>query len=465
MLHTFVQHVRRQHLFPTGQEVLLAVSGGVDSVVLADLMHAAGFPFAVAHCNFRLRPGDCDRDEAFVRDLAAAYGVPFHVARFDTADYAASHGCGIEDAARRLRYDWFHTLCVDHGYPALLTAHHADDAAETFFLNLLRGTGLAGLHGILPVTPFPTPDAPFSLVRPLLPFSRADIEAYAAARGLAHVEDATNASLLYRRNQVRHRVVPLLRELQPAFDTAMRHTLANLQSAERLYRHLLEPLRAKYLAHAPDGTSTLALDALLADIPADLRPQLLFELLHPLGFTASQCADLLANPRSGARFLTPLCEAVLHRGALLIAPAGNSGFSGFSGYSGFSGFSGTPANPATLHIASYPVDQLPPDFKSRAATAAFFDADTLRLPLNLRPWRHGDRFQPLGMEHGSQLVSDYFTDHHVALPDKRRQLLLVDADDTVLWIVGRRTSHPHRVTSATRRVLEVSLPAPCAGAR
>ena len=438
MLHTFISNVQRQHLFPTGQEVLLAVSGGVDSVVLAHLMHEASFPFAVAHCNFHLRPGECDRDEAFVRDLAAAYGVDCHVEHFDTAAYAASNGLGIEDAARRLRYGWFADLCAAHGYPALLTAHHADDVAETFFLNLLRGTGLAGLHGILPVT---SQDG-LAVVRPLLPFSRADIEAYADSQHLRHVDDSTNASLLYRRNRVRHQVLPLLRELQPSFDGSMRLTVANLQSTERLYRHLLAPLRDKYLVARPDGTLSLALDALLADFPADLHAQLLFELLHPFGFTASQCADLLASPQSGARFLTATHEAVLHRGELLLEENQNE-----------------PPNSqlSTFNFQLLTLAQLPPDFKSRAATTAYFDADTLRMPVSLRPWREGDRFQPLGMARGSQLVSDFFTDHHVALPDKRRQLLLVDADDTILWIVGRRTSHPHRITPATRTVLEVSV--------
>ena len=440
MLHTFVTHIHRQHLFPTGQEVLLAVSGGVDSVVLAHLMHEASFPFAMAHCNFHLRPGECDRDEAFVRALAEDYGVHCHVAHFDTESYAAEQGFGIEDAARRLRYDWFATLCAEQGYAALLTAHHADDASETFFLNLLRGTGLAGLHGILPLT---SHDG-LAVVRPLLPFSRADIEAYADRQGLRHVEDSTNASLLYRRNQVRHRLLPLLRELQPAFDANMRHTVANLQSAERLYRHLLSPVRDKYLVSRPDGGLSLALDDLLADFPADLHGQLLFELLHPLGFTDSQCADLLASPQSGARFLTATHEAVLHRGKLIVDenPNENSQFSIFN---------------SQFSILNYPAAQLPPDFKSLAATTAFFDADTLRQPVALRHWREGDRFQPLGMEHGTQLVSDFFTDQHYSLPDKRRQLLLVDADDTILWIVGRRTSHPHRITASTSRVLQVSI--------
>ena len=275
MLQRFISNVTQQHLFPTGQQVLLAVSGGVDSVVLAHLMYSAGYPFAVAHCNFNLRPGDCDRDEAFVRRLARRYRVPFHLARFDTLAHASSHGQSIEEAARQLRYDWFDTLCREHGYPAVLTAHHRDDAAETFFINLLRGTGLSGLHGIL------------------------------------HVEDVTNASLLYRRNQIRHQVLPLLRQIQPSADTAISTTIAHLQSVEQLYSALLEPLRRQLVTAGPDGTyrvSLLPFDAPgalpLAD-NATLRRQLLFELLRPFGFNAASVDAVLASTQPGRRARLP----------------------------------------------------------------------------------------------------------------------------------------------------------------
>ena len=251
MLQAFIAHIRQQHLFPTGQQVLLAVSGGIDSVVLTHLMHSAGYPFAIAHCNFHLRPGDCDRDETFVRQLAATYAVPIHVAQFDTASHAASHHQSIEQAARQLRYEYFEQLRLQHGYAAILTAHHRDDSTETFFLNLLRGTGLAGLHGILPVQGH--------IVRPLLPFGRSDIEAYAAQHRLTHVEDSTNASLDYLRNQVRHRLLPLLRELQPAADHTLQQTILHLQSTERLYQALLAPLQQQLVQPMPDGTIYISL--------------------------------------------------------------------------------------------------------------------------------------------------------------------------------------------------------------
>ena len=438
MLHRFIQHVTQQHLFPTGKQVLLAVSGGGDSVVLAHLMHSAGYPFAVAHCNFHLRPVDCDRDETFVRQLADGYGVPIHVAQFDTQAHAASHRQGTEEAARQLRYDWFAQLCALHGYPAILTAHHRDDSAETFFLNLLRGTGLSGLHGILPVQG--------SVVRPLLPFSRAEIEDYALRQGLTHVEDSTNASLLYRRNQVRHRLIPLLRQLQPTADTALATTIANLQHVEQLYMALLAPIRRQLVDPQPDGTIRVSLRfdtlaALQPDPRGALRSQLLFELLRPYGFNAADVADILQCRTPGRRFLSATHQALLDRGQLLVQP-----------------LSSEPHDTVpSLSVETLQASAAQIDFRHLPPNQALFDAATLRQPLALRHWKTGDRFQPLGLAQGSQLVSDFFSDHKYNLLDKRRQLLLVDADDRILWIVGRRTAHPFRVTPASAVLLLVTV--------
>ena len=438
MLQQFISHISRQHLFPTGQQVLLAVSGGIDSVVLAHLMHSAAFPFAIAHCNFNLRPGDCDRDEQFVRSLASQYSVPFHFIRFDTLAHARSHGQSIEEAARTLRYDWFASLCRQQGYPAVLTAHHRDDSVETFFINLLRGTGLSGLHGILPIQGL--------VVRPLLPFSRSDIESYARIHSLAHVEDSTNSSLLYRRNQVRHQVLPLLRQLQPSADTALADTIAHLQSVEQLYHALLQPLRRHLVAVHPDGTIHISLQ--FSQLPQlghldsqPLRFQLLFELLRPYGFNASTVTDILACSASGRRFLSATHHAVLDRSVLIISPIQPSQLDSYP----------------SLAIEHLDNPALAPDPRQLPANQALFDADTLTLPLALRHWRQGDRFQPFGMQHGTQLLSDFFSDHKYSLLDKQSQLLLVDSSDRILWIVGRRTSHHFRVTPSSRRLILVTV--------
>ncbi len=431
MLNQFITHIRQQHLFPSGQQVLLAVSGGIDSVVLAHLMHQAGFPFAIAHCNFHLRAKDSDRDQLFVSQLAQRYHVPFHVAEFDTRQYADLNHLCIEDAARRLRYDYFFQLCQQQHYPAVLTAHHRNDSAETFFINLLRGTGLAGLHGILPVQGM--------VVRPLLPFGREQIEQYAAQHKLAHVEDITNASLQYRRNQIRHQVLPLLRQLQPSADVALQQTITHLQSVESLYRHLLQPLRDQYVANLPDGSTRVSLA--FANLPHAF--QLLFEFIHPFGFNADVVGQILTTSQSGKTFLSAQFTAVLDHGTLLILPHQTAEQD-----------SRLPRiSCQTMELFNF--SQL--DLRHLPPHEAMFDADTVRLPLSLRHWREADRFQPLGLPSGTQLVSDYFTDHKFSIPQKQRQLLLVDADDTILWIVGHRTTHPHRVTPDTQKILVVDL--------
>ena len=343
---------------------------------------------------------------------------------------------GIEESARKLRYDWFAALCRNHGYPAILTAHHRDDSDETFFINLLRGAGLTGLHGILPVNGL--------VVRPLLPFARAEIEEYARVHALSHVEDVTNASLLYRRNQVRHRLMPLLREMQPVADTSVARTVANLQSTEALYLALLQPIRQQLLTAMSDGTLRLSLDfsaVLPGNTEADIRAQLLFELLRPYGFNASTAASILAAGTPGRTFRSHSHTALLDRGALVISPL-------------------TPPLPDPLpgiQTSCLSASQPCPDPRSLPAGQILLDADTVTQPLALRHWREGDRFQPLGMPRGSQLVSDYFSDHKYSLLDKQRQLLLVDAADRILWIVGRRTAHHCRVTSDTQRLLLVTL--------
>ncbi len=342
MLQRFKDYILQQHLFSPGEEVLLAVSGGRDSVCMAHLFHQAGFPFSIAHCNFHLRGDDSDHDEAFVRRLAADYGVPCHVAQFDTRAVAAATGESIEEAARRLRYEYFASLLTSLSPTSLspkivATAHHRDDSIETFFLNLFRGTGIAGLHGIRPISEVRMKNEELIIIRPLLPFSRADIDAFIEENHLEYVEDATNAELDARRNQIRHRLMPLLRELYPSVDATMAANIERLHDTELLYKEYIETLRSQLVKPYP---SRLPLEILSLDLPQLLSfhslslpftpfHSLLFELLRPYGFNASTVRDILSvlerqypagNNPSGQLFYSPTHVAELHRGQLLIAP-------------------------------------------------------------------------------------------------------------------------------------------------
>lgn len=325
MLERFIDFVNQQHLFSQEQQVLLAVSGGRDSICMVRLMHDAGYPFAIAHCNFHLRPGDCDRDQAFVSRLADDMGVAFHTVDFDTADFAAANNMGIEEAARVLRYRWFADLCCRQGFAAVATAHHRDDSIETFFLNLFRGTGIAGLHGIRPVSNLTMPDVRLTVVRPLLCFSRADIDRYVDSRAIAYVDDSTNALLDARRNRIRLQLMPLLRELYPSVDDTMVANIERLHDTELLYRQYIDLLRAQYVRPYTSCLPYLPFQMISIDLPALAAgqwplPTLLFELLRPYGFNSAIVADILAADEGGKLFYSASHEAELHRGRLLVAP-------------------------------------------------------------------------------------------------------------------------------------------------
>lgn len=448
MLQHLLDYIREQHLIADGDRVLLAVSGGRDSVCLAHLMHRAGIPFAIAHCNFNLRPVECDRDQHFVRQLADQYHVPFHTVSFDTRSYATSNHLSIEEAARQLRYNWFASILAEQ--PAgqhwlLATAHHRDDSIETFFLNLFRGTGISGLHGILPLSEFTIHNSQFIIIRPLLCFSRADIDHYVEENQLDYVEDSTNALLDARRNQLRHRLIPLLRELYHSFDNTMQDDIQHMRDTELIYRVYLDTLRAETIQPLPSRIPGLKQEAITLEALRQLNPQrtLLFELLRSYGFNAATVDSILAslpNPRTGSHFLSTSHEAVIDRTHLVIAPLHQN------------------IPDCKLQITT--TDTLPniiSTLNSQLSTSTVLvDADLVKQPLTLRQPRTGDRFHPFGMQQ-SRLLSDFFKDIKLNRIEKRHLQILVDADDRIVWIVGLRSDNRFRISENTRRILEISV--------
>ncbi len=443
MLQRFTAFAAQQHLFPPGQTVLLAVSGGRDSVVMAHLFHRAGIPFEIAHCNFHLRPGDCDRDEAFVRQLAAGYGVPCHVASFDTRAVAAATGESIEQAARRLRYEFFATLITQNSklLTLLATAHHRDDSIETFFLNLFRGTGIAGLHGIRPRSELKTQNSkPITVVHPMLPFGRADIDDYVRRHGLEYVEDYTNAELDARRNRIRHQLMPLLREFYPSVDDTMQANIGRLHDTELIYRAYIDELRQRLIQPCPSRIPYLDLHMQAIDI-AELTATnlplatLLYELLQPYGFSAPVVADIssaLHAPRTGSCFRSSSHEAVIDRDRLVVAPL-------------------APVVAPTLSVTAVPQPSAVGN-----PQVEYIDAASVSLPLTVRPWQAADRFHPFGMR-GSRLVSDFLKDQKLNVIEKRHVHVAVDADGRIVWVVGLRLDDRFRLTESTKQVLSLSI--------
>ena len=438
MVSRLKAYITEQHLFSPEWQVLLAVSGGRDSVCMAHLMHAAGYRFAIAHCNFHLRPGDCDRDQQFVRTLADQLGVKFFTVDFDTQSIASANGMSIEEAARELRYQWFSDLSRQHGFHCVSTAHHRDDSIETFFLNLFRGTGIAGLHGIRPEVWFSS----MRVVHPMLCFSRADIDRYVDEHHLAYVEDATNRHLDVRRNRIRHQLMPLLRELYPSVDTTMEGNIRRFADVEQVYHDRVENLRNRLenKVYSPFGFRYTAFS--IPDLLA-MKPQatLLYELLHPYGFNGAVVDDIVAAlpaARTGTTFLSPKCEAVIDRNHLLVADREE------------------PQLPQ-VDVSPLGAAELPNlGFDRETRSIEYVDAELVRQPLTLRPWQAGDRIMPLGMTH-QRLVSDVMKDVKLNLLEKRCVQVLVDVDGRIVWLVGIRLDHRFRVTEATRSALRLAI--------
>ncbi len=434
LLARFQEFLRREQLIADGAPTLLAFSGGVDSVVMAQLFRAADLPFGLAHCNFRLRGLESEGDARFAEALAQSWGVPFFVQAFDTQGYADKRGLSVQVAARELRYEWFETIRQRHGYARIATAHHQNDTAETVLLNLTRGAGLSGLGGI------PLQNGP--IIRPLLFLERADIEAYARENALSWREDSSNAKEDYARNYLRHQVVPRLQQLNPGFIATLAHHAALLRDTEANHVFLLQQY-ASWQTH-PDG---LALErSKIANLPAPAPA--LYEWLKPYGFSPEQARQVAANLSQPGLTLTaehpapeqaPYCLLVDRQYLLLTqndaTPADAPLVIGADDL-----MVRLPEGGALFYM---PGSLDPPYPDGRAAIAV--DAALLQFPLRLRPWRAGDRFQPFGMS-GHKKLQDFFTDLKHSRFEKKRALLLENGDGNIIWVLGHRMDDRFKLT-------------------
>lgn len=411
-----------------GRPLFCALSGGADSVALLLVLQELSLPLRALHCNFALRGEESLRDERFVRSLCAERNVPLEVRCFDTLSEAARTGESVEMAARRLRYAWF----AVQPHPVAV-GHHADDNVETLLLNLVRGTGLRGLSGM-------SSAMDRHIVRPLLGVTRAEILDYLAVRRQSYVHDSSNDALQHRRNFVRHRVLPLLRELNPSIDRTLADTVRRLSAAEEVYEVGLATLSARHPVERRDGKLIFPLSLLSSSGAAS---QLwLHEQLTPFGFEGHTIARMLAA-RSGALFFSPSHLATPHGAHLEVAPLDTL-------YSG---------SPAPLPLPSLVVRRyaLPAAFRpSRQPQLATIDADAVVGTLRLRTPSSADRLTPFGMQSGTKLLSDLLTDRRRSRIDKLRTLVVCD-EVGIVWVVGETIAQRVAITAATRAVLELAL--------
>ncbi len=427
---------RTLHL-PRNVRVLLAVSGGCDSMVLARLLLDAGIPHGIAHCNFSLRGAESDADEALVRSWAAAHDLPLHVTRFDTAEAAARQGAGIQETARILRYAWFETLRQENGYTHIATAHHADDSAETVLLNLFKGTGIAGLHGIRPRTG--------ALIRPLLFASRAAIEAFAEQAGVVYREDASNAATEYTRNALRHTVVPALEHVFPGALQAVAGTANRLAEVETIYRRGVEAER-KRLLEQRGADWYLPVRKLLKTEPLQT---LLYELFMPFGFTAKATAGIeaLLHSETGRTVESATHTVVRHRDFLVVTARAEAVAELYT----------IDTWPAVVRAGAF-------EYRLTLAEAGMPfspDADTeqvdvrlLQAPLVLRRARAGDYFYPLGMGGKKKKLARFLTDRKASAAEKARVWVL-ESGRRIVWAAGYRIDERFKVTARTTAVLRL----------
>lgn len=429
MLDDFVKHIERNFPFLGESKLILACSGGVDSITLANLLHQSQISFDLAHCNFGLRGAESDGDEAFVRALANQFGCHVFVKSFDMTLKKGS----IQLAARNLRYEWFHDLKNSHKYDFILTAHHADDDLETFLINLSRGTGIEGLTGI----PFQNEH----VLRPMLPFSRNAIAKYAKVSELQWREDSSNAENKYLRNTIRHNIIPTLKELHPMFLRNFKKTQKHLKGISELLIAYQKNIEQK-ISEKEGEILKINAEELRKTTPLD---PVLFLLFKEYGFTEISNLKELLNASSGKQLFSKTHRLIKDRGFLFLERITGNEKKVFC----ITKQQCEVKIPICLTITKVGA------IGEKSTNTIYVDKETLKYPLLIRKWKHGDYFYPFGMK-GKKKVAKFFKDEKVDVLSKEKQWLLC-SDNQIVWVVGRRADNRFKVTPKTKNILKFAV--------
>lgn len=437
----FLAYLEKQRLISKQERVMLAVSGGVDSMVMVSLFSQSGIAFAIAHCNFSLRGRDSDRDMELVKETAGRLEVPFFSVTFNTLEYCREKGLSIQEAARELRYDWLAETARNNGYALIATAHHLDDSIETLLINLMRGTGVRGLAGI--------PIKNGNIIRPLLFATREEIEAFAHQEQIVFRTDLSNLQDKYLRNRIRHQLIPELKELDPDFQENMRTFLERMKASAELLEQEVARSRELCIKKEKEGIS-ISIDKLLA-LPSPRL--LLYEFLKDYQFTGPVCEDLFESLRGqpGKQFHSPTHQAIKDRDKIFVVPLTEDFPEQAYRVDPETRRLDVPGAAFTFErIEAEGTFNLPED-----EDIAALDLDRLQFPLQVRKIRPGDRFAPLGMK-GTKKISDLLTDAKIPLHLKEQVWVLVSGEE-IAWVAGLRISDHFRLSPATRRVLRVKI--------
>ncbi len=440
MLQAIAQWIDHHRLFASSDRLLLAVSGGMDSVVMFDVLHRLGYTrhAGIAHCNFQLRGAASDGDAAFVAQLAADYGLAYHGRAFDTQAEAQARGISIQMAARDLRYAFFEEVCHASGYTHLLTAHHLDDRLETFWLNFARGAGLRGITSLQAQNG--------RICRPLLGTPHAAIADYQQQQQLSFREDSSNASDAYRRNHFRHHVLPALYAWTPNLGEKAATNFEHLEQMLMLYHEGVERYRQQWIH--PQGAGFCIDRQAVATHPA--AATLLWEWLHPLGFSAEQCRQ--AREAQVGSLLYSLSHVLLvKQHELEVAPLPTDAPTPYT----------WPADAPQLDMGKHgtltQVAVPHPDAFTDAPNTVQVSAEQLRYPLQVRRWQAGDAFCPLGMGGKRQKLQDFFTNQKIDRLARQRQWLLVNGDGEIIWVVGLRLDDRFKIDTPAATVIRFTF--------
>ena len=428
MINIVSKFIDEKSLCKSGNKLLVAISGGADSVALFLCLKELGYDVELAHCNFNLRGDESDNDEEFVKKLADKFGVRLHLKSFDTQKYADENKVSIQMTARDLRYKWFNELLVDNNLNYIAVGHHKNDDVETFFINLTRGSGLKGLLGIKSKNN--------NVIRPLLCVSRLEIEAYLSAVKQSFREDSSNKSVKYLRNKIRYELIPLLAEMNPSIQETISNEIEILEGVFQVFEEQIESKRKEILQNE-NGIFKLKITDVQKLNPLNIY---LYEFLNPYGFSEVNQIIKALNTQSGKQFFSKTYQLNIDREYILISKISkeNVSFEILENQHKIS-------TPFTMVLSKSTDRKVAKD-----RVKAKLDFDKLQFPLVLRKWKKGDKFMPLGMQTFKKL-SDFFIDKKYSLIAKQQQWILCSADD-IIWIVGDRIDDRFKITTQTKNV-------------